>query len=136
MDELFEAFARAVFYGAKASQLWRYTREIVDMLCPAAAHPDMDGPGRALRAEALIRRAVASIGGTSADALAVLLCLSPGLVGRPPCERHRLAAGLFDRHPRTFCRGRYQRDLLYDLAVEIYRTHLTGEMRNPPAANA
>lgn len=136
VDALFEALTRAVFYGAKASQLWQYTREIVDMLYPVGAYPHMDGLGRALAAEALIRRAVTAIGGVSADALGVLLCLSPGMVGRPPHERHRIAAGLFDRQPRAFLRGRYRHDLLYDLAVEIYRIHTTGETTNPPTVDA
>jgi hypothetical protein len=134
VDALYEALGRAVFYGARASQLWRYTREIVDMLYPAADYPDVDDLGRALVAEALIRRAVAAIGGISADALGILLCLSPGVMGRPASARQRLAAGLFDRHPRAFRRGRYQRDLLYDLAVEIYRIH--SDTANPPTVGA
>lgn len=135
VDLLCEALGRAVFYGARASQLWQYSREIVDMLYPAAAYPDVDDLGRALVTEALIRRAVAAIGGVSADALGILLCLSPGVVGRPASARQRLAAGLFDRHPRAFRRGRYQHDLLYDLAVEIYRLHVAGERPTPPTVD-
>lgn len=128
VNALCEALGRAVFYGARASQLWKYSREIVDMLYPAAAYPDLDDLGRALLAEALIGRAVAAIGDISAQALGNLLGLSPGMIGRSHAERQRLAAGLFDRHPRTFRQGRYQHDLLYALAVEIYRLHTNGDI--------
>lgn len=127
VDALVEALRRAVFYGARASQLWQYSREIVDMLYPATAYPDVDDLGRALVTEALIRRAVAAIGGISAEALGILLSLSPGMIGRSHADRQRLAAALFDRHPRTFHQGRYHRDLLYALAVEIYRLHTSGD---------
>lgn len=131
VDALFAGFYRAVFYGARASQLLRYAPEIIDLLYPKGAYPQMNDHDRALATERLIRRAVAAIGGLSGEALATMLGLSPGLAGRALADRRRIAAGLFDRQPRTFCRGRLQQDLLYELAVEIYRIHTTGDSTDP-----
>lgn len=131
VDALFAGFCRALFYGARASQLLRYTPDIIDLLYPKEAYPGMNDHDRALNTERLIRRAVAFIGGLSGDALATLLCLSSGLVGRPLADRRRIAADLFHRAPRTFCRGRYEKDLLYDLAVVIYRLCTTDDSTDP-----
>lgn len=136
VDALFAGLGRALFYGARASQLLQYTSEIVDLLYPREAYPWMNDHDRALSAERLIRQAIAVIGGLSGDALAAMLCLSPGLVGRPLADRRRIAASLFHRQPRTFCRGRYQKDLFYDLAVVIYRIRTTGDSADPPTLHA
>lgn len=135
VEALFAGFCRALFYGARASQLLRYTPDLIDLLSPPAVYPWMNGYDRALNTEMLIRRAVRSIGGLSGDALATMLCLSPGLVGRPLTDRRRIAADLFHRQPRTFYRGRYEKDLLYDLAVEIYRLCTTDDSADPPTVN-
>lgn len=135
VDALFAGLRRALFYGVRASQLLRYTPDLIDLLYPKGAYPQMNEHDRALHTEMLIRRAVASIGGLSGDALATMLCLSPGLVGRPLTDRRRIAADLFHRQPRTFYRGRYEKDLLYDLAVEIYRLGTTEDFADPPTVN-
>jgi hypothetical protein len=136
VDALFAGLRRALFYGARAAQLLRYAPEIIDMLYPKGAYPQMNDHDRALATERLIRQAIASIGGLSGETLATMLCLSPGLAGRALADRRRIAAGLFNRQPRTFYRGRYEQDLLYELAVEIYRIHTdTGDSTDPPATS-
>jgi hypothetical protein len=78
VDALFAGLGRALFYGARASQLLQYTSEIVDLPYSREAYPWMNDHDRALSAERIIRQAVAVIGGLSGDALAAMLCLSPG----------------------------------------------------------
>lgn len=106
-------------YGARAAQLARYTPEVVDLLCPASAFPGESVHARAIRAHALIRQAIDNIGGTPREALRLLLCISSSEVIRALHVRREDAARLYERAPRTFCRGRYETDLLHTLAVEI-----------------
>jgi hypothetical protein len=118
---LVQGLRAALVYGARAAQLARYTPEVVDLLCPASAFPGESVHARAIRAHALIRQALDNIGGTPRDALRLLLCLSSSEVVRVLHVRREDAARLYERAPRTFCRGRYESDLLHALAVEILR---------------
>jgi hypothetical protein len=121
VEALVEGLRAALVYGARASQLARYTPEVVDLLCPVAAFSGESVHTRAIRAHTLIRQAMDNIGGAPRDALKLLLCVSSSEVVRALNVRRRDAARLYDRAPRTFCRGRYETDLLYALAVEILR---------------
>ncbi len=118
---LVKGLRAALVYGARAAQLARYTPEVVDLLCPVAFFPGESVHARAIRAHTLIRQALDNIGGTPCEALRLLLCVSSSEVVRALHVRRRDAARLYERTPRTFCRGRYETDLLHALAVEILR---------------
>ena len=119
----------ALRHGARASRLLRYTPAIIELLCPAADHPDADQYERALRAETDIRRGIDAIGGHAGRAIATVLCLPPGTLGRTLEDRRRIAAGYLDIEADTFRRHPHEKTLLFDLAIEIYRHHTT---RNTP----
>ena len=121
VEALVVGFRAVLGYGARASQLARYTPEVVELLCPAAAFPGESVHARAIRAHALIRQALDNIGGTPREALRLLLCISSSEVIRALHVRRRDAARLYERTPRAFSRGRYETDLLHALAVEILR---------------
>lgn len=118
---LVQGLRTVLVYGARAAQLARYTPEVVELLCPAAAFPAESVHARAIRAHALIRQALDNIGGTPREALRLLLCVSSSEVIRALHVRRADAARLYERAPRTFCRGRYEGDLLHTLAVELLR---------------
>lgn len=126
VEALVDGLRAALVYGARASQLARYTPEVVDLLCPVTAFPSESVHTRAIRAHALIRQAIDNIGGTPRDALKLLFCVSSSEVVRALHMRRTDAASLYDRTSRTFCRGRYETDLLHALAVEVLRI-LTGK---------
>lgn len=132
VDDVFSALQPAEFYGATAAQLLLYARDLVDMLYPTHNHPGVKELARAYMTEHALRRATKAFGGISTEALEILLGLATGMIGRPHPERQRLAAELFDRHPRTFRQGRYQHDLLYALAAELCRLHASGEDLHRP----
>src|SRR5262249_58842966 len=101
---LVQGLRAALVYGARAAQLARYTPEVVELLCPAAAFPGQSVHTRAIRAHTLIRQALDNIGGTPRDALRLLLCISSSEVIRALHVRRRDAAKLYERTPRAFSR--------------------------------
>jgi hypothetical protein len=76
----------------------------------------------AIAAEAVLRDAVSAVGGSSADALELLLGLAVDGHGRPLKDRRRLAADHLDVLPDTFRRHR-EGELLWDIAFAIYARH-------------
>jgi len=111
----------ALRHGARASRLLRYTPAIIEELYPAADHPDADQHERALRVEADIRRGVDAIGGHAGHAIAVVLCLPVGTVGRTLEDRRRIAADHIGISADTFRRDWHEGVLLFDLTIEIYK---------------
>lgn len=121
VDALHRGLRRALRQGARASRLVKYVPQVVEMLYPAAAHSDMSLCDRAICAETLIRQAVESIGGNTGQALATVLCLSAGTLGRSLSDRRRVAARMLSMEADTFRREQHEKALLYDVAVEMYR---------------
>lgn len=114
---------RAVRHGARAPRLLRYVRGVVDMLYPPVEYPHLDDNERAECVENDIRCAIAAIGGPVADALATVLGLRPGTLGRTLTDRRRLAGHHLSMEADTFRRRWNEQALLADLAHEIHRQH-------------
>lgn len=125
IEELYPQLRRALRHGARASRLLRYTPDVIELLYPAAAYPDLNACDRALQVEAVIREAAEAIGGNPGHAIAIVLCLPPGTVGRTLEDRRRVAARHLDLEADTWRRDWHEGALLYDLAIEIYRLHTT-----------
>lgn len=132
VDALHRWLRRALRHGARASRLLKHAPQVVEMLCPAAEHPDMSPWDRAICTEMLIRQALESIGGNAGQALAIVLCLSAGTLGRSLSDRRRVAARLLDMEADNFRREQHETALLYDVAVEIYRIRRWGSPGNNP----
>jgi hypothetical protein len=107
-------------HGARASRLLRYRPGLVELLLPAAEHPDLSQADRAVKTEQLIREAIENIGGPEAEALSILLCLKPGTTGMNLETRRQHAAELLGILPDTLRRERHEGLLLWDVAVEVY----------------
>lgn len=110
-------------HGARASRLLRYTPEIIDLLYPETDHPNIDRHDRALLVEADIRRGIDTIGGDAGHAIATVLCLPPGTLGRTLEDRRHIAAYHLGINADTFRRHWHEGALLFDLAIEIYKHH-------------
>lgn len=132
VDALHRGLCRVLRQGARASRLVKYAPEVVELLCPAAEHPDMSPWDRAICAEALIRQALESIGGNIGQAMAIVLCLSAGTLGRSLTDRRRSAAGLLDMEADNFRREQHEKALLYDVAFEVYRILHWRSLGNDP----
>jgi hypothetical protein len=91
------------------------------MLYPVEAHPGMNPHDRAISTEIQIRRALESIGGHASEALAIVLGLSAGTLGRSLSDRRQGAGKLLGMEADTFRRDQHEGALLYDVAIEIYR---------------
>ena len=91
------------------------------MLLPEADYPELTIYDRAIQAEALLRQAVESLGGAWGEAAEILLGLRAGTVGLKLEERRRIAGALFDVDGDTFRREPWEGQLLWDVAMEIYK---------------
>jgi len=132
VEKLHRYLKNSVRHGARAARLVEHVPEIVELLYPAAQWPHLSQHERALSVEADIRRAVdEDIGGAPGEALATILCLRPGTVGRTLEDRRRVAAAYLGMEGGTFRRDRHEGALLLDVAVEILR-HTTA---NQPEAS-
>ena len=100
----------------------RYRPELVELLLPAAEHPEFTIADRAVLVEQLIRQAIDNIGGPEAEALSILLCLKPGTTGMNLETRRQHAGELLGIQPGTMRRERHEGLLLWDLAMEVYGT--------------
>jgi hypothetical protein len=116
---------RTLRKGARASRLARYSRSLVELLFPAGSS-ELNLPDRAIAVEQVIREAIASIGGRSGEALAILLCLKPGTLDLNLEQRRQQAAELLNILPDTFRRERHEGLMIWDLAWEVY-----GQSRPP-----
>lgn len=121
IEALHQHLRDALRHGARASRLLRYTPAIIELLYPAADHPYLNEYDRAIAVETLIRQAVDTIGGNPGEAIAAVLCLPPGTLGRKLEDRRRIAAGYLDIEADTFRRDWHEGALLFDLTIEIYR---------------
>lgn len=126
VEALHQHLRDALRHGARASRLLRHTHAIIELLYPTANYPHLNKYDCAIAAETLIRQAVDAIGGNPGQALATVLCLPPGTLGRTLDDRRRAAANYLDIEADTFRRDWHEKALLYDLAIEIYRIHATG----------
>jgi hypothetical protein len=116
----------AIRHGARAARLVEHLPEIVELLYPAARWPHLSQHERALNVEADIRRAVdEDIGGAPGEAVATVLCLRSGTVGRTLEDRRRVAADFLDLEAGTFRRDRHESALLRDVATEMLRYAIT-----------
>jgi hypothetical protein len=97
--------------------------DIIDMLYPANEYSHLTDHERAENAENDIRSAIVNIGGPAADALATVLGLQPGTIGRTLTDRRRLAGHHLGVEADTFRRPWNERALLADLAHEIHHKH-------------
>ena len=136
IEDLHHHLRDALRHGARASRLLRYTPAIIELLCPAADHPDLNEYDRAIAAESLIRHAIDAIGGNPGHAIATVLCLPPGTLGRTLEDRRRIAAGYLDIEADTFRRYPHEKTLLFDLAIEIYRHHTTNHAGIAPTIDS
>jgi hypothetical protein len=121
VEQLHRCLKNSVRHGARAARLVEHVPEIIELLYPAATYPGVSQHNRAQKVEADIRRAVdEDIGGLAGEAVATVLCLPPGTVGRKLGDRRRIAAGYLGIDPETFRRDPHEGALLKDLAVEIH----------------
>jgi hypothetical protein len=110
--------------GARAARLLTAdgVMPIVDVLAPLADDDTMRGGRRALRAEDLIREALAVVGGEPAEVLAVLLELEPTTSGLSLTRRRERAARMMNVHVDTFQKSdRYEKAFVLDLTLSLYR---------------
>lgn len=119
-EALYKQLRHALRHGARASRLVRFTPELVELVFPAEQHPELNIYDRALRIEHLVRQAVEEIGGSPGEAMAVVLCLTPGTLGTTLEARRQRAAELLGILPDTFRRERHEGALLWDVVVEVY----------------
>jgi hypothetical protein len=111
--------------GARAARLIQHVPGIIDLLYPPDQYPHLSRHQRALCVEEDIRRAIdEDIGGAAGEAVATILCLRPGTLGRTLEDRRRVGATYLDLEPGTFRRDRHEGALLLDLAVEILKPRL------------
>lgn len=120
VEALYTALRQALRHGARSSRLVRFSPELVELLIPAAAHPDATIYERAIRAEQMIREGLERIGGPEAEALAILLCLKPGTTGMTLETRRQHAGELLGIQAGTMRRERHEGLLVWDLAMEVY----------------
>ena len=122
VQKLYKYLRSAVRYGARAARLVQHVPGIIELLYPADRYPDVSEHSRALKVEADIRRAVVEdIGGAPGRALATILCLPPGTLGRKLLDRRRIAGSYLGIDAETFRHAPHEGALLLDLAVEIHR---------------
>lgn len=116
---------KTVKHGARAAQLVRWTPELVNALYQENGL-DEDIYHRAVFAERSIRWAIGELGGPHAAALLLFLGLAPGASG-PLGHRRRLAANILHIQPGTFIRPHREGQLLWDLALELYKAQIPQE---------
>ncbi|MDT3397542.1 hypothetical protein RKE29_12915 [Streptomyces sp. B1866] len=127
IDALHQQLRRACRHGATAARLLRYAPEVIDIIAPAAEHPDADAPKRALHTEALINAGVERIGADAGKALSIVLALTPAMRTKNLEARRSDAAHLLGlTSVETFRRDWHEGALLFDLAMEIYRLQQAG----------
>lgn len=118
--------------GAYASRLLQQVPEIVDLLYPTADYPHLSDFERAFNVENDIRHVIDhDIGGPSGEAIATVLCLRLGTVGRTLGDRRRIAATFLNIDAQTFRRARHEGALLFDLAFQIHHRHTIQQPHQP-----
>lgn len=138
VEQLYQHLRASLRYGARASRLWLHVPAIVELLYPAAEYPELADYDRALRVEADIRTAIDhDIAGEAGEAIAIVLGLRPGTLGRPLGARRRIAAHHLNIEAETFRRDWYEKALLLDVTIEMYRHHLTRQPHHgrPPTTS-
>lgn len=127
IKQLHHYLKTAIRHGARAARLVEHVPGMIELLYPAAIYPHLSEHERALLVEADIRRTIADrIGGPPGDAVATVLCLPPGTLGRKLGDRRRIAAEQLGIDAGTFRRSYHEAALLRDLAVEIRHYYTTG----------
>jgi hypothetical protein len=121
IEQLYRHLQQALRYGARASRLLRHVPDIIDFLYPAESYPQLSVEDRAIKVEDLIQDATHAIGGDPGEALAAVLCLLPGTLGRTLDHRRRIAADYLNIEADTFRRPWNEKALLFDLTIEIYK---------------
>lgn len=130
VEELHHHLRGALRHGARASRLLRHTPQVVELLYPTQEHSGLNASDRAIKTEALIRRAVDAVGGQSGHAIAIILCLAVGTLDHKLAHRRSLAAQHLGIQAETFRCPWREGALLHDLAVEIYRLHTTNQAKD------
>lgn len=124
MEALHKSLKSALRQGARASRLLRYSPDLIELLCSEEDHPELTIYDRAIQAEDLIRTAIQRIGGDYGQAAEILFALKAGTLGLKLDERRRMAGALFEIDGDTFRRPRWEGQLVWDVAVEVYRAWL------------
>jgi hypothetical protein len=120
VEELHDRLRGALLHGARAGHLATHSTALVDLLYPV-------GPGvatpyqRAIQAEQLIKRGIATIGGNAADALSIIYQLTPGTDGTSMDTRRAQAGRIYGITAGAFRRPNREPELVLDLACEIYQ---------------
>jgi hypothetical protein len=115
-------------YGVRAFQLSQHGRPLVDLLVPHNPNdPTETLSKRAIKAENIIRDAIERLGGTHRLALKTLLGLAHDGITPTLEERRRQAAKILGVLPVTFRAGKHEKELLGNLAFEIYEIILSRE---------
>jgi hypothetical protein len=123
VDTLHALLCRTLRHGgAHASSIRLYAPALMDLLYPESEHPDLAIQGRADAVEKDVRAALDRIGEPAGSALAILLCLRAGTLGRKLDDRRHLAGRYLAIEGDTF-RRRHEKPLLLALAIEICRIH-------------
>lgn len=123
MDQLQEALKAARRRGVQDWRLENHAPRLIHLLYPARHYPDLSVHQRAMATENLVRAAISDLGGEAQRLLSVLLCVDPATSHLLLQQRREIAAQRVGVLPATWQRGRWERQLLADLAAKIYRLH-------------
>ncbi len=134
IDTLHKELKIARRRGVQDSRLKSHAPGIIELLYPAARYPDLTIHQRAMAAENLIVAAINVLGAEVGHLLSVLLCLDPATSHLLLQQRRELAADRVGVLPATWQRGRWERQLLADLAAKVYRLHQAEADTYIPAA--
>ncbi|MGH3875379.1 MAG: hypothetical protein ACRDSR_28445 [Pseudonocardiaceae bacterium] len=123
IDQLREALKAARRRGVQDSRLESHAPGLIELLYPARSYPGLTIHQRAMATENLIRAAIDVLGNEARHLLSVLLCVDPATSHLLLQRRREIAAQRVGVLPATWQRGRWERQLLTDLAAKIYRLH-------------
>lgn len=124
VEQVYQHLCTALRHGARASHLLVNVPDLIDLLYPAGEYPELAEHDRALRVESDIRAIIdGDIGGDAGEAVAIVLTLRPGTLGRTLGARRAMAASRLAIEADTFRRPWYEKALLFHIAVELYRRH-------------
>lgn len=134
VDDLHQALKIARRWGVRDSRLKSHAPGVIELLYPTQRYPDLTIHQRAIAAENVIVAAINALGAEVGHLLSVLLCVDPATSHLLLQQRRELAANRVGVLPATWQRGRWERQLLADLAAKIYRLHQAGADIYIPAA--
>jgi len=123
MDQLREALKTARRRGVAAARLVTHAPTVIELLYPKTDYPHLTLLQRAVATENLIVAAVDTLNDESRHLSSILLCLTQDTLYSTLQRRREKAAEHVGVLPQTWERGWRERQLLDDLAIQIFRLH-------------